>query len=710
MVMLAKRIFLMSACAALVLAQSQTQPPQTPPKQQRDLRLEKIENEGAEPPAPKTTIPMPPRSYALVVGVSKYGKLPDKLQLPYAEADAQLMYTILISPEGGNFKVENVHVLTNEKATLANIRQEVNGWLPGVAKAEDRVLIYFAGHGFLDERTGKGYLAPSDIDLNNVRGTGFPMDELGQAMGGKIRAKSKILLTDSCHSGAVTPEDTEALNHTLAKLQTSLFSLTASRDRERSFEGPDFGGGHGVFTYFVARGMAGAADVTPRDGVVTADELAEYVHTEVRNATGGQQNPTSEKGSFDPDMFISLVPANAPPGVPPAPKTGSFVFEANMDDVTVLLDGKVIGVVSKGKNLPLPGLTPGAHTVQGTHNGYEPDGPREETIYPGRASTVTFNIVIPRRRKQAAVDLLNKGLKAYLQGGAQNYKEAVDLFGQAFKMDATYSQAAYYLARAYNSLYDEDNADKYYKKAIQIDPDYMEARTNYAGMLLDRLDVDEAVRQLNAVTQREPNNDVALRHLAQAYRLKGLYPQAIEAAQKAIRLAPTVGEPHLWAGDSLRLSNREADSETEYEQYLKLTNFDPKLSGQLNYYVLGSLIGFGRRKKAAERDVWKELRSLAYFGLCDSEKRLKHYDTAIAFCQKALSYSPDDAYAHYALGLSYAYRASANNSTADLDPALQHLRKVLDINPDLEEAKYATATIANIQQAITAYQKALRAN
>ncbi|HTS24938.1 MAG TPA: caspase family protein [Bryobacteraceae bacterium] len=653
---------------------------------------------------------MPPRSYALVVGISKYSKLPDKLQLPYAQADAQLMYTILISPEGGSFKAENVHVLTNEKATLANLRQEINGWLPSVAREEDRVLVYFAGHGFLDERTGKGFLAPSDIDLNNVRGTGLPMDELGQAMGGKIRAKSKILLTDSCHSGAITPEDTEALNHTLAKLQTSLFTLTASRDRERSFEGPSFGGGHGVFTYYVAQGMAGAADVTPRDGVVTADELAEYVHTQVREATNGQQNPTSEKGSFDPNMFIALVPANAPPGVPPAPKFGTFIFESNMDDVTVLVDGKILGVVSKGKPLSMPGLPPGTHTVQGTHNGYEPDGPREETVYPGQTSTVSFKILIPRRRKQAAVDLLDKGLKAYLKGGAQNYREAAGYFDQAFKLDATYSQAAYYLARSYNSLFDEANADKYYKIAIQIDPDYMEARTNYAGMLLDRLDVDEAIRQLNMVTQREPKNDVALRTLAQAYRLKGLYPQSIEAAQKAIQLAPTVGEPHLWLGDSLRLSNREAESEVEYENYLKLTNFDPKLSGQLNYYVLGSLFGFGKRKKAAERDVWKDLRSLAYFGLCDSEKRLKHYDTAIAFCQKSLSYTPDDPYAHYALGLSYAYRADATNNPADLDPAVQHLRKMIEINPDLEEAKYATATIANIQKAIAAYQKALHTN
>jgi tetratricopeptide (TPR) repeat protein len=709
MVMLAKRILLACACASLILAQPQKQPPKAPPKQgERDLKLEKIENDGAEPPAPKSSVLVPPRSYALVVGVSKYVKLPDKLQLPYAEADAQLMYTILISPEGGNFKAENVHVLTNEKATLANLRQEINGWLPGVAKEDDRVLIYFAGHGFLDDRTGKGYLAPYDVDSKSIASTGLPMEELGQAMGGKIRAKSKILLTDSCHSGAITPEDTEALNHTLVKLQTSLFSLTASRDRERSFEGPGFGGGHGVFTYYVAQGMAGAADNTPRDGVVTADELAEYVHTQVREATGGQQNPTSEKGSFDPEMFVALVPSNAPPGVPPAPKFGTFIFESNMDDVTVLLDGKIIGVASKGKPLPWPGLNPGAHMIQGTHQGYEPDGPREETVYPGQTSTVSLKIVILRRRKQAAVDLLDKGLKAYLKD--HNYKEAVDSFSQAFKMDSNYSQAAYYLARSYSAMFDQENAEKYFKKAIAIDPDYTEARTNYAGFLLDRLDTDEAIRQLNTVTQREPNNDVALRTLAQADRIKGLYDRAIEAAQKAIQLAPTVGEPHLWLGDSLRLSNREAESEAEYLTYLKLTNFDPKLSGQLNYYVIGSLIGFGRRKRAAEQDIWRDLRSLAYFGLCDSEKRLKHYDTAIKFCQRSLSYSPQDPFAHYAIGLTYMYRAQANQSVADLDLARDHLRQMIVINPDMDEAKNATANIANIQQAIADYRKALHAN
>lgn len=703
--MLVKRVFLACACASLILAQPPKQPPQ---QQKRDLRIEKIENEGGEPPpARKFNIP---RSYALVVGISKYKNLPNN-QLLYAVADAQLMYSVLISQEGGNFPAENVRVLLNEQATLANMRKEINTWLPGEAKEDDRVLIYFAGHGFIDPKSGKGYLAPYDIEKEHIPTTGFPMDELGQTIGSKIRAKSKILLTDACHSGAITPDDTLSLNSALLKLNTSLFSLTASKDREQSLEGAGFGGGHGVFTYFVKLGMEGAADNAPTDGMVTADELAEYVHSEVRRATDARQNPTSEKGSFDPAMFIALVPANAPPGVPPPPKTGVLVFVSNMDTTTILVDGKDYGIVNKGGSLRTPGLPPGIHTVQGVHSGYEPDGPREESVYPGLERTVTINIGIPRRRKQAAVDLFNKGFSCYLgkqdcnKSNRPDYQKAVDSFQKALEMEPTYGQAADYLARTYNALFDEANAEKFFKKAIQIDFDNMDARSAYAGMLLDRMDSQEAIRQLTIVVQRQPNNAEAFTHLSQAFRLKGDYPQSIAAAQKAIQLAPTLGEPHLWLGDSLRLSGKNVEAGEEYEKCLKFTNFDPGVAGQLHYYVIGSLIGLGRRHRAAEHDVWKDLRGLAYFGLCDSEKRLKNYDTAIAFCQKSLGYSAQDPFAHYVLGLSIMLKANAENSVPGLDSAVKHLRKVIEINPDIDEAHLAATNINNIQQALADYHR-----
>jgi tetratricopeptide (TPR) repeat protein len=681
------RVIVPLLVAASVFAQQTPKPPTK--QQQRDLKVETL-----DAPSPVPGSPLPPRSYAVIVGISGYKNLPENLQLKYAERDAQSIYTILISPEGGNFKAENVHILEGSKATLAGLRKEIDDWLPGIAKEDDRVLIYFAGHGFMYQ--GKGYLAPYDFDMNKIAATGYPMDELGSVIGSKIKAKSKILLTDACHSGAITPEDTESLNRTLSGLQKSLFSLTASRARERSFESPDLKGGHGVFTYYVVSGMEGAADTNP-DGIVTADELAEYVHTQVREYTSGQQNPTSDKSNFDPNMLLAYIPSNAKPAVAPKPKYGGLVFESNMDDVEVFLDGISKGTVSKGKPLSVPGLAPGEHSVKGVRQGYEPDGPRQEMVYPGQDATVSLKITIARRRNRAADDFLNDGLKLYNNGNEQNYRKAVALFEKALATEPTLSKAAFYLGLTYAALFEEDKAQQAYQKAIEIDPDYTQARANYGGTLLDVGAYDEAIRQFNAVLQRDPRHFTTLTLLAQAYRLKELYPQSIDAANKAIQLNAHAAEPHMWLADSLRNTGKFPAARAEYERYLKLSDFDSKLAGKLNYYALGYLAGIGRKKRAAQRDIWSDLRSLAWFGICDCERQSQHYDLAIQACQTSLTYDSKDPYAHYALGLSFMHQAINTGSASGLDPALRHLERTVELNPDLAESSTAKKNIANIQ-------------
>ena len=676
--------------AATVVAQPPAAP--SPPAKPRDLKYE--ENNTA-PPA---TVAVP-RGYALIVGVANYKNLPAKSQLEFSERDADAIYSILISPEGGNFRAENVHRLTGAQATLANMKRELETWLPSVAKPEDRVVIYFAGHGFI--AGGRGYLAPYDLDPGNIAGTGYSMETLGQVAGSKIKAKWKVLLTDACHSGVITPDaDAQALNQGLLDLSRSMFSLTASRDRERSFESKDWGAGHGIFTYYVVKGLEGEADESG-DGIVTADELSNYVRRNVREATKGQQNPTSDRGSFDPNMLLAFLPAGLRTAHAPPPVDGTLIFESNMDGVEVFVDGTSRGVVNKGASLRLPGMRTGNHTIQGVKLGYEPDGPRDEMVYPGRDSTVTIKILIARRRPKAAVDQLNEGLALYNKGFTDNYTKAAEHFEKALQLDATYSQAALYLGRTYNSLFDQTKAEAAFRKAVAIDPDYMEARVGLAGMLLDTGAVDESIRQLNVVTQREKTNAVALYMQAQAYRMKELYPQAIDSARASIQLAPAAAEPHLWLAESLRLSAKYPEASSEYTEYLRWSDFDSKLAGRLNYYVLGYLAGIGKKKRAAQTDTWRDMRSLAYFGLCDSERKQSHFELGVAYCQKSLAYDAKDPYTHYALALCYAREAAQNGSLETLAAARKHFATMIELNGDLEEAKFARQNVQNIDQVLS---------
>jgi tetratricopeptide (TPR) repeat protein len=125
----------------------------------------------------------------------------------------------------------------------------------------------------------------------------------------------------------------------------------------------------------------------------------------------------------------------------------------------------------------------------------------------------------------------------------------------------------------------------------------------------------------------------------------------------------------------------------------------------MNYYVLGYLIGFGKKKRAAQDDVWRDLRSLAYFGLCDSERLLNQFDGAIGYCEKALTYDPSDPFAHFGLALSYTSKAQASGAVEPLIPARKHFSETIALNPDMAESERAKKYIARIDTLLATVSK-----
>jgi len=93
----------------------------------------------------------------------------------------------------------------------------------------------------------------------------------------------------------------------LSRVGDGIAVISASDERQLSAEGARFGGGHGVFTYFLIEGLRGAADYS-RDGRVSLGELIPYLSENVRRETQSAQSPTVA-GKFDPAMSIARPPA-----------------------------------------------------------------------------------------------------------------------------------------------------------------------------------------------------------------------------------------------------------------------------------------------------------------------------------------------------------------------------------------------------------------
>jgi uncharacterized caspase-like protein len=236
-------------------------------------------------------IPPEAKTFAILIGVSKYQKLPQDLWLQYPDADAMAFSRHLASPRGGAVPPDQMLVLTNEQATTAAIRSAFRTFLKTRPGRNDTVYILIAGHGTVDK--SGAYILTWDSDPENLAGTALPMAELHSVVEEALsKVGHVILLADVCRAATIEGQKTAALGNVVEQIGEApgeLLGLMAARPKELSFEGPEFGGGHGVFTWSVLKGLEGAAD-TDHDGFVTAGELIDFVSADVPGLTRNKQH------------------------------------------------------------------------------------------------------------------------------------------------------------------------------------------------------------------------------------------------------------------------------------------------------------------------------------------------------------------------------------------------------------------------------------
>ena len=250
-------------------------------------------------------VPSGGNRYGLVIGIEQYQD--SRLNLRCAEADAKAIYKVMTDPDCGMFPKKNVQLLLNSDATRDGIWRALSS-LRKCAGENDTVWVYYAGHAAPEE--SNVYWVTHDSDVDDLYGTGLGNDRISKVLE-DLRSKQLLVLLDCCHAAATSAQKNPTRSVLTADKVFSQFTghgritMSASDGQEKSIELGDKG--HGAFTYYLQKGLRGAADADG-DGVVTADELWSYLRSKVSDASrkaGNTQTPVLF-GEMRHDYALSL--------------------------------------------------------------------------------------------------------------------------------------------------------------------------------------------------------------------------------------------------------------------------------------------------------------------------------------------------------------------------------------------------------------------
>jgi hypothetical protein len=236
-----------------------------------------------------------PNRYALIIGNSEYSD--SKLaRLRTPDSDVNALADVLRNPGLGSF--DEVEVLLNHDSTL--VRKTITKFFSN-KKRDDLLLLYFSGHGVLDDR-GRLFLAVKDTEHHLLRGTSLPANFITDEMDNS-NSKRQILILDCCHSGAFARGTKGAVGKSVGTSSAFMGNgygrvvLTATDSTEYAWEGEQLLGSkqNSVFTHYLIQGIeTGQADLD-QDGLISIDELFDFAHDRVSSSTSKQ---TPGKWSF----------------------------------------------------------------------------------------------------------------------------------------------------------------------------------------------------------------------------------------------------------------------------------------------------------------------------------------------------------------------------------------------------------------------------
>ncbi len=254
-------------------------------------------------------------------------------------------------------------------------------------------------------------------------------------------------------------------------------------------------------------------------------------------------------------------------------------------------------------------------------------------------------------------------------------QEVIDAFAKAVELDPDYRDARYVLASVLAKAGRADEAAFHYGEAYRIDPQDQEAHLMWALALSKAGDDARALAELERIVEAEPKNAAALLNLGTLLAQAGRVDEAMAAYQRitALEGVEELVDARLRLGDLLRERGRDAAATDHYRAALEL---------------------------APDR-------ADAYLGLARTLGRRGAFAEAAAQFEKVIELRPDDAEAHFARGLAWILAGDTRRARQALEESRRTLPDVLPVTHLLARL-LATSPEAEVRDGARAVDLAFR--
>jgi fumarate reductase subunit D len=213
------------------------------------------------------------RHIAILIGNSEFPEEPSLSALRCPQRDVEGLAAALTAQETGLFADPLIFINEPHHKVLPAINRVFKQ-----ASRQDQILVYYSGHGKQDS-AGRLHLATADTEADALETTSIAVDSFRQLID-NYACKQVALILDCCFGGLAGKDFLKGgVDDQLQQVGRGIYVLTASTATQTAREKD--GDEYSLLTKHILHGLAHGEADQDDDGLVSMDDLYEYVRARV---------------------------------------------------------------------------------------------------------------------------------------------------------------------------------------------------------------------------------------------------------------------------------------------------------------------------------------------------------------------------------------------------------------------------------------------